>query len=139
MDTELKIFRIEHPLADVWIGRVEDETFDYTYGGTRMTQPGTDDTTVLATLRDLVTSESLFKNLLINKAIADGALEQLSDRLPDGFEKSRVGGARCIIRPRDRQTYAKWSDPAAPDFAASIRPVFAAIGDFLGTCLALKA
>jgi hypothetical protein len=78
-------------------------------------------------------SESLFKNLLINKAIADGALEQLSDRLPGGFEKSRVGGARCIIRPRDRRTHAMWSDPTAPDFAASIRPVFEAIGTFLNS------
>lgn len=133
MGTELESFRIEHPLADIWIGRVKDRDFDYTYGGTRMVNPDTDDEAVSATLRDLVTSESLFKNLLINKTIADGALEPLGDRLPDGFAGSRVGGARCLIRPRDARTHATLSDPESPQFVASIRPVLAVIGDFLNS------
>jgi hypothetical protein len=132
-DTGLEVYQIAHPLADIWIGRVKDKTFDYTYGGTRMVEPHTDDETVLATLTDLATNESLFKNLLINKAIADGALELLSHRLPDGFNESRVGGARCIIRPRTRQTQEIWNDPTSENFTAYIRPIFAAIGDFLNS------
>jgi hypothetical protein len=132
-DTGLEVYQIAHPLADIWIGRVKGKTFDYTYGGTRMVEPHTDDETMLATLSDLATNESLFKNLLINKAIADGALKLLSHRLPDGFAESRVGGARCIIRPRARQTQEIWNDPTAGNFTASIRPIFAVIGDFLNS------
>ncbi len=133
MDAGLEVYEIEHPLADIWIGRVKDATFDYTYGGTRMVKPGTDDKTVLATLHDLATNESLFKNLLVNKAIADGAVESLSDRLPDGFGESRVGGARCIIRPRSPEMQAIWDNPKTLNFATSIRPIFAAIGDCLNS------
>ncbi len=133
MDAGIEVYEIEHPLADIWIGRVKDGTFDYTYGGTRMVKPSIDDPTVLATLHDLATNESLFKNLLINRALAEGALESLSDRLPDGFAESRVGGARCIIRPRSLETQAIWNDPKTPSFATSIRPIFVAIGDCLNS------
>ncbi len=133
MDTELEVYRIAHPLADIWIGHAKGSNFDYTYGGTRMVEPDTDDESALATLSHLATNESLFKNLLINKAIADGALKPLSHRLPEGFGKSRAGGARCIIRPRTRQTQEIWNDPQAENFTDSIRPIFAAIGDFLNS------
>jgi hypothetical protein len=130
-DDTLDVRRIEHPLADVWIGRIRQPTFDYAYGGTRMVAPDTDDTNVLATLHELAVTESLFKNLLINSAIESGALDAFGDRLPNGFARSRVGGARCIIRPRDNRVHGVWSDPNHPKFAESIRPVFAEIGSYL--------
>jgi hypothetical protein len=128
---ELEIHHIDHPLADVWIGRVADTDFDYTYGGTRMVAPDTEDQIVVSTLHELATSESLLKNLLINNAIQDGAVDAFGDRLPEGFSRSRVGGARCIIRPRTEDTHLLWNDPGDPRFAASIGSVFAVIGDFL--------
>jgi len=130
-DNELEIRHIDHPLADVWIGRVADTDFDYTYGGTRMVAPDTDEHTVVSTLHELATSESLLKNLLINKAVEAGAVDAFGDRLPEGFSRSRVGGARCIIRPRTEDTHLLWNNPGDPRFAASISSVFAAIGDFL--------
>jgi hypothetical protein len=133
LNDRLEIRYIEHPLADIWIGRVTDTDFDYTYGGTRMVAPGTGDNSVVAMLHELAISESLLKNVLINKAIEDGAVDSFGDRLPEGFARSRVGGARCIIRPRTAEIHALWSDPDNPRFTASISAVFAAIGDFLNS------
>jgi hypothetical protein len=127
----LEISRIEHPLADVWIGRVKETNFDYTYGGTRMVAHSTDDDSAVAMLHELATTESLLKNLLINSALEEGALDSFGERLPEGFVESRVGGARCIIRPRHAQTGAFWDDPDHPDFITSISSVFAEMGNYL--------
>lgn len=132
-NSDLEIHHVEHELADVWIGRVAGGDFDYVYGGTRMVAPGTADSTVVETLHELATSESLLKNLLINKAIEDGGVDAFGDRLPEGFSRSRVGGARCIIRPRNQAAHLLWSDPGDPRFADSIGSVFEAIGDFLNS------
>ncbi|QLE70300.1 hypothetical protein FGW37_00545 [Streptomyces rectiverticillatus] len=119
------------PVADVWIASSDGEDLDYSYGGTRKVHFGASDDEAERELGRLVHYESRLKNRLINRVLADGALDHLSDRLPPGFLPSRVGGGRCLFRPRDAQVDAILSDPAHPDFEPVIEVLFAGIGRVL--------
>ena len=131
INDNLAVYRIEHELADVWIGRVNHYEYDYAYGGTRMVPPGTADDQAFSVLSDLAINESLFKNQLINRAIRGQVLSKFDKSLPGGFAESYVGGARCIIRPRHDWIHSVLRDPQHPDFIGTLRPIFSSIGDFL--------
>ena len=106
--------------------------FDYLYGGTRCVSPTTSDDAVQQELVRLQRDESGLKNALINGAIAQGALDSLDPkRLPAGFRESRVGGARCILRPTDHRTFGAIIDPLGTEFETTLHPVFAQLGDYL--------
>ncbi len=127
----LTIDRIASPVADAWVATSGDEEVEYSYGGTRKVAPGTSDEATERQLVDLMRYESHLKNRLINCALADGALDHLASDLPPGFVTSRVGGARCLFRPRDAHIDAILSDPAHEDFEATIAILFEQVGALL--------
>jgi hypothetical protein len=121
--------------CDVFIA-AEDrhDGFAYYYGGTRCVPHGTPDKSVLDELRRLQRDESGLKNALINLALARGALRGIDPgRFPEGFLGSRVGGARCLIRPADPAAARTFMDPSGDAFEATLRPVFARIGAYLNS------
>lgn len=126
-----KILSISHAYADAWVAFDEQDGFDYYYGGTRMVEPSTDEPEVLEVLRRLMSEESAFKNRLINIALQNGVLSAYADRMPEGFKGSKVGGARCIIRPKDERVFHILQDPQHPDFEPTISQVFEVIGELL--------
>jgi hypothetical protein len=109
MDTA--IVEISHPLATMWVGREQRERASFFYGGTRLVDPATTDTAATSALIRLMKNESGIKNRLINRAFHEGALDDLRDELPPGLLHSRVGGARCLIRPRTPEIAAWLADP----------------------------
>jgi len=125
------VYEIEHRFADVWIARDDDNTFDYYYGGTRMVSPSTENAVVRDTLDRLMLYESSLKNHLINMALRQGILDNYGERLPNGFLTSAVGGARCIIRPRDVKTAAALSTTDNSGFYPTISAIFETIGELL--------
>ncbi|MGP4000843.1 hypothetical protein [Streptomyces sp. 8N706] len=104
---------------------------DYAYGGSRMVPATTSDEDAVVALQRLALDESQLKNTLINIALEEGILNGISDRFPRGFLRSRVGGGRCIIRPRDADIDRVLADPLDVDFRSTIEPIFAGIGAFL--------
>ncbi len=129
MDTQ--IIRLTHDDADVWIATDHQPSANYSYGGTRMVDPRMNDEAVQQMLARLMSDESALKNQLINNALKQGILRKYEERLPDGFLQSRVGGARCLIRPNSLEIAAILQFPDHPDFRATIEPIFARIGDEL--------
>jgi hypothetical protein len=125
------LFEIKHELADVWIAYSDEFEADYYYGGTRMVSPGTETFECHAILQSLMLYESALKNRLINFALQNRALDHLASELPVGFLSSKVGGARCVIRPSNAQTASIMRDPTNPDFVAITESVFEPIGQFL--------
>jgi hypothetical protein len=125
------ILSISHAYAEAWVAFEEQEGFDYYYGGTRMVEPSTDETEVLGILCRLMSEESAFKNKLINIALKNGILSGYSHRIPAGFRGSKVGGARCIIKPRDERIFHILQDPQHADFESIISQIFEGIGDLL--------
>lgn len=119
---------IQHELADIWIADDGQQQTAYAYGGTRTVPADTSDADAIALLHHLLTSESLVKNRLIDLALREGALGRLSAQTPAGFATSSVGGARCVIRPRDNTTAAILADPSRPDFGDFAAAIFAATG-----------
>jgi hypothetical protein len=73
------------------------------------------------------------KNRLVDHALRDGALRELSDRLPPGFLSSRVGGARCLIRPRSHDLARSLADPLHQDNRDITEAVLSSIGIALNT------
>jgi hypothetical protein len=129
MDTE--IIRLTHDYADVWIATDHQPSANYSYGGTRMVDPRMDDEAVQHMLERLMYYESALKNQLINNALSQGIRHKYEECLPAGFLQSRVGGARCLIRPNSLQIAAILQSPDHPAFQATIEPIFAKIGEVL--------
>ncbi|GAA2715155.1 MULTISPECIES: hypothetical protein [Streptomyces] len=127
----VSVHRIETPNGDAWVAWDDQRDTDYAYGGSRMVPSGTPDEEAVSVLRRLAVGESKLKNTLINTAFEEGVLDGFSDRFPQGFLQSRVGGGRCIIRPRDAGIENILSDPLSPEFRRTIEPIFAGIGAFL--------
>ncbi len=125
------IIQIAHPLATIWLAREECEEACYFYGGTRLIDPSTSDAAATHALIRLMNSESGTKNRLINLAIKDGALDDLQAELPPGFLRSRVAGARCLIRPRTREVAISLSDPMHRHNRPAAAAVLECIGDAL--------
>ncbi|GAA2808953.1 hypothetical protein [Saccharopolyspora taberi] len=125
--------KIELDEADAWIAWDGQDGTDYAYGGTRTVSWDTSDEDTVAILTRLAVNESQLKNHLINSAVEDGVLDEFSPQLPPGFLASRIGGGRCVIRPRDERTARILSDPTHADFARTIDPIFAGIGELLNS------
>nr|VFJ62453.1 MAG: hypothetical protein BECKFW1821B_GA0114236_10746 [Candidatus Kentron sp. FW] len=125
-----EIFRVSTDVADAWIIG-EKGSYDYAYGGTRKMAPDVDDDTVEEELFGLMHYESHFKNCLINQAITDGALDGFNGELPEGFMNSRIGGGRCLFRPKNKAIDEILSDPAHEDFGGVIKVLFQDVGSLL--------
>jgi hypothetical protein len=127
------VTKLQTKRFDIFVASEEGaDGFDYLYGGTRCMAPSASDDDVRQELLRLQRDESALKNALINVAIAQGALSGLDAvRLPAGFLGSRVGGARCILRPADQGAFGAIADSSGNDFEAMLHPVFAQIGDYL--------
>lgn len=127
----LRTLHLSHRYAEAWIAFDDKDGFDYCYGGTRMVKPSTEESDVVRILSRLMSEESAFKNRLINITLRRGMLDSHNGRIPDGFIESSVGGARCIVRPVDDQSYSVLQNPDDPDFDATIAEIFEGIGELL--------
>jgi hypothetical protein len=127
----VQILNVSHRTADAWVAFDEQDGFDYYYGGTRMVPPDTRESDVINVLSRLMSEESAFKNGLINITLSNGVLTRYDGRIPEGFMQSRVGGARCIIRPRDEKVYGVLQDPGNESFNETICGVFEKLGEVL--------
>ena len=125
------VTEIAHPLATIWLAREAREDASYFYGGTRLIEPGTSDAAAADMLARLMRGESGTKNRLIDRAIEDGALDAFRAELPPGFLASRVGGARCLIRPRTAEIAAALADPLHQENALMTTAVLERIGGAL--------
>lgn len=125
---EFTIDTVSTPVADAWIVGCADCDVAYSYGGTRKVPAGTSDAVIKHELVRLMRYESHLKNRLINRVLAEGALDHLAAELPAGFLGSRVGGGRCLFRPRDERVDAILSDPGHPEFEATIEVLFEQVG-----------
>jgi hypothetical protein len=128
MMDEYTIVTVSTAVADAWIVWSQDERLDYAYGGTRKVPPGASDRETERELVRLMRYESHLKNRLINRALDEGALDDVADDLPPGFATSRVGGGRCLFRARDEHMDAILSNPADPAFEPTIEILFAEVG-----------
>lgn len=127
----MKIVKIAHDFADIWITAEYQQGCHYYYGGTRMATPQATDEEIEQDIERLAITESAFKNRLINLALTRNIFQHYEHRLPQGFMDSVVGGARCIIRPRDLETYRILSQPGHKQFRKVILPIFSSVGEYL--------
>jgi hypothetical protein len=81
----------------------------------------------------LMFEESHLKNSMINRVLESDLLADLEPELPKRYLKSRVGGGRCIMRPKTESLDTILRDPAHPEFESLISLVFREIGEFLNT------
>ena len=125
------IEKIDHHLVKIFIASDNDPTVDYSYGGTRMVTPDTQESEARQICERLMWSESSLKNKLINAALGQGVLDQYGKKLPDGFLESKVGGARCVIVPKDKKIAEIISNPEHQDWDSTISPIFQCIGESL--------
>ncbi|NEN95752.1 MAG: hypothetical protein F6K50_09480 [Moorea sp. SIO3I7] len=125
------IEKLDHDLAEIFIANDNNPTVNYSYGGTRMVTPDTQESEAKQICERLMWSESALKNQLINAALSKGVLNHYSDRLPGGFLDSKVGGARCVIRPKHQDTADILVNPEHPDWDSTISPIFQHIGESL--------
>ncbi len=127
------ITRISHPFAEIWIAKDEQTNIDYAYGGTRLVSYSALDEEVEEELKRLTLYESSLKNRLINFTLRakQESLSKYSDRLPQGFLESHVGGGRCLIRPTSPRIEAILKNPHHPAFHDTLLPLFREIGEFL--------
>nr|VFJ72805.1 MAG: hypothetical protein BECKFM1743A_GA0114220_106672 [Candidatus Kentron sp. FM]VFJ74013.1 MAG: hypothetical protein BECKFM1743C_GA0114222_107652 [Candidatus Kentron sp. FM]VFK21274.1 MAG: hypothetical protein BECKFM1743B_GA0114221_107732 [Candidatus Kentron sp. FM] len=123
-------FKLSTDIADAWIIG-EKGAYDYAYGGTRKMATDASDDAVEEELFSLMHYESHFKNCLINQAIEDGALDKFSAELPKGFMNSKVGGGRCLFRPKSKTIDQILSDPSHENFEKTIMVLFQEIGGLL--------
>jgi len=128
---EISWYKVETQHADAWVASDGQPDTDYSYGGTRTVAFDTSDADTVEILSRLAIDESQLKNRLINMAVEEGVLNNYASRLPVGFINSRVGGGRCVIRPRDKHVAGILAHPGHPEFESFIRPIFARIGEHL--------
>lgn len=124
------IYELTCDLADIWI-IAEKGDYNYCYGGMRKAYYKESDKEVKDTLYQLMVYESHLKNRLINKALSEGALTSLEHRLPEGLPDSRIGGARCLFRPRNEELDKIFQNPDHPEFVSKIMVVLKEIGGLL--------
>ena len=105
------IMQISHPLATIWLAREKRDDASYFYGGTRLIEHNISDLEIRNALIRLMSNESSTKNRLINWSIKNGSIDELQAELPPGFLQSRVGGARCLIRPRTSEITSSLINP----------------------------
>ncbi|WP_438002855.1 hypothetical protein WME89_28460 [Sorangium sp. So ce321] len=129
----MQVTRLNVERFDIFIASEDlQDGVDYYYGGTRAVPYSTSDESVLDELHRLQRDESGLKNALINVALAQGALSAIDQALfPENFLGSRVGGARCILRPSDPGAAHTISNTRGDDLEATLATVFSTIGDHL--------
>ncbi|HVR95064.1 MAG TPA: hypothetical protein VMW27_00510 [Thermoanaerobaculia bacterium] len=125
------VHMISSPVCDAWIAGVNDPDVEYCYGGTRMVPSWASNNDAEEDLVRLMFEESHLKNRMINRALEADLLEDLAHELPKGYLRSRVGGGRCIMRPRNEELDRILRNPAHPDFGPLIAEVFREIGELL--------
>ena len=125
------IHSISTQVCDAWIAGVHDPDFEYCYGGTRMVGWSASDADAEENLVRLMIEESHLKNCMINRVLETDLLSDLAPELPQGYLKSRVGGGRCIMRPKTEALNTILKDPSHPDFKPLISEVFREIGELL--------
>lgn len=118
-------------LSDIYIAAAETDNFDFLYGGIRLVHHHTDEHNINSLLYRLTVYESLLKNTLINSVLENGILNTFSEYLPEGFLNSRLGGARCVIKPKSIDTDLAIHQPGTPDFDYAISEVMKPLGEWL--------
>ena len=126
-----QVMKASHRLVDIWIGSEENDQADYHYGGTRLVAPDTDEDHVVSILVALGKYESGIKNKLINRALESNVMNGLGQRLPSSFEKSKVYGGRCVIRPKKAEVAKVLEQPESSAFLNMATDIFATIGTIL--------
>lgn len=126
--TNTEVIKLTSPFADIWIATDAGATVNYSYGGTRLVDYQTDDDEVNRLLMQLMLYESALKNRLINRALKRNISTSYKNDAPEGFLNSMVGGARCLIRPKNAEVASILSDPTHSSFLEKIRPIFQVIG-----------
>jgi len=124
------MFKVESDVADAWVIGAKGD-YDYVYGGTRKVTPDVSDDAIEEELFRLMRYESHLKNSLINTAVEDGALEHCNGKLPKGFVDSKIGGGRCLFRPKNKALDVVLSEPTHEQFEGAIRILFKEVGDLL--------
>lgn len=119
--------------ADIWIA-TDNAPGDYSYGGTRLIPFHTSDEAVMEQLEHLVLCESALKNRLINRVLREPEHLLRQENWSAAFWNSKVGGARCLIRPRDAAIEIILSDPEHAQFVETIRPLLRRVGPVLDAC-----
>ena len=125
------ITEVSHPLATIWLAHERNPEANYFYGGTRLINPSSSDASVKSALLRLMSDESGTKNRLIDWSLKSGSFAELQAELPPGFLESRVGGARCLIRPRTREIEASLTDPQNPHNRIAVASILERIGEVL--------
>ena len=126
------VYVIDSEYAELWVaenGQVEEA--DYYYGGTRTVPFDSSDKECLDRILYLKNFESGLKNVFINDVISSGRLESIKDEVPDGFLGSRVGGGRCIIRPKSKELYDIIMDTSHEKHCGVVDGMFCKLGEFL--------
>lgn len=131
MNPNIKIFEINHDLADIWIASEDNSEANYAYGGTRIVDPFFTNNEVIKVIKTLLLYESSIKNRLINIALKQGILSSYKNEVPKDFLTSIVCGGRCIIRPKNQEIASILKNPEHPKFDATILLIFERIGIFL--------
>ncbi|MBW4498700.1 MAG: hypothetical protein KME57_03730 [Scytonema hyalinum WJT4-NPBG1] len=126
-----KIIEIINKFADVYIATDNQADVDYFYGGTRIVSWDTEFLQLHATLKRLMLYESKVKNQLINLALRSHVLSSYAEQLPEEFLESTVGGARCIIKPKNEEISAILKNRDSSEFDVIISQIFESIGQVL--------
>ncbi len=129
---EYEVFSVKSDVCDAWVAGVKNADVEYSYGGTRMVPPHFSDEEAEDALVRLMFEESHLKNQLINVVLDTDLLSDLESQLPPNYLKSRVGGGRCIMRPK-AQYFDIMQDPESQDFSKVISEVFKVIGGHLNS------
>ncbi|PWJ12165.1 hypothetical protein [Ruminococcus flavefaciens] len=126
------IYVIDSKYAQLWVAeRGQVENADYYYGGTRTVPYDSTDKECENRISYLKNYESGLKNVFINDVIASGSLEKVKKDLPEGYIGSKVGGGRCIIRPKSKETYDIIMDTSHPRHCEIVDSMFRDLGEFL--------
>lgn len=118
----VEIHQVRTDVTDAWVAWDGDPSKDYAYGGCRLVGRRTGYEDAIGMLCALMRNESGYKNALINLAVEDGALDDLSHALPPGFARARVGGGRCVIRPARAPTNSSPDTRATASTRCGPRP-----------------
>lgn len=126
------IYVIDSKYAQLWVAeRGQVENADYYYGGTRTVPYDSTDEECENRISYLKNYESGLKNVFINDVIASGSLEKVKKDLPEGYIGSKVGGGRCIIRPKSKEAYDIIMDTSHPRHCEIVDSMFRDLGEFL--------
>ncbi|MEY3106931.1 MAG: hypothetical protein RIT35_1104, partial [Pseudomonadota bacterium] len=130
-------------IAKIFVAYEDEASNDnYAYSGIRVLSPMTDEDAINNAKRLSLTSSS-WKNWLINHAIKDGALKNLSQKTKNSLPPQilslaprKIYGGRVIVIPEagqylDCNIEMVLKDPTHPMFAQISEPVYQAIGAYL--------